>query len=213
MTKHRNTQRYKKRYHKKTRKGGRTASNSPSNNSSDDHSDYRSFTPINIITSRTGLRRGRNGRRNDITRRHHRTRLEDQDISQDEINARLRAGWRWNEGTGGWMRISRRSGGSSKSKTNNSYSRPIQLTDILDQMKNDKYIQRINNESKNFKNNIQISISEKRKKHNKKGGKKSRKIYRGGYPLQNIHENTQYIPRSLIKHHLTSSNPYNHIHL
>lgn len=205
MTKHRNTRRDKKRYHKKTRKGGRTTSNSPSNNSSDDHSDYRSFIPINIISPRSGLRRGRNGRRNERTRRHNRTRLEDQNISQDEINTRLRAGWTWNEGTGGWMRISRRSGGSSKSKTNNSYSRPIQLTDILDQMKNDKYIQRINNESKNFKNNIQISISEKRKKHNKKGGKKTRKIYQGGYPFQDNHHNILYIPRSSIRHHLISS--------
>lgn len=211
MTKHRNTRRDKKRYHKKTRKGGRTTSNSPSNNSSDDYSDYRSFTPINIITPRTALRRGRNGRRNERTRRHHRTRLEDQNISQDEINARLRAGWSWNEGTGGWMRISRRSGGSSKSKTNNSYSRPIQLTNILDEMKNDKYIKRLDNESKKFKDNVQISISEKRKKHNKKGGKKTKKIYQGGYPFQDNHDTILYVPRSTIRHHLITRNS-NHIH-
>jgi len=211
MTKHRNTRRDKKRYHKKTRKGGRTTSNSPSNNSLDDYSDYRSFTPINIITPRNALRRGRNVRRNERTRRHHRTRLEDQNISQYEINARLRAGWSWNEGTGGWMRISRRSGGSSKSKTNNSYSRPIQLTNILDQMKNDKYIKRLDNESKKFKDNVQISISEKRKKHNKKGGKKTKKIYQGGYPFQDNHDNILYVPRSTIRHHLITSNS-NDIH-
>ena len=208
MTKHRNTRRDKKRYHKKTRKGGRTTSNSPSNNSSDDHSDYRSFIPINIISPRSGLRRGRNGRRNERTRRHNRTRLEDQNISQDEINTRLRAGCTWNEGTGGWMRISRRSGGSSKSKTKNYSSEPIQiqLKHILDQVKNDKYIVRIKNESKKFKDNVQMSITEKRKKHKEIGGKKTRKIYQGGYPLHDNHHNILYVPRSSIRHHLVTSN-------
>ena len=144
----------------------------------------RSFSPVNIISPATAWRQERDQRRQP---RHvrprpiQRTRLEDQNIPQDEIDARYAAGWEWNEDTGGWMRISGGSGKNNK-KTGNRKDEPLTLTisfeDIKNEMKNDPYLERLRSSANIFKRDVRNTLTAKRKSSSKGGKNKTKKCYR-----------------------------------
>jgi len=144
----------------------------------------RSFSPVNIISPANALRLERDERRQQRQLRQvrplpiQRTRLEGQNIPQDEIDARYAAGWEWNEGTGGWMRIS---GGSDKNnkKTGNRKDEPLTLTisleDIKNEMKLDPYLERLRSSTNDFKQNVRNTLTAKRKSLAKGGKNKTKK--------------------------------------
>ena len=142
----------------------------------------RSFSPVNIISPATAWRQERDERRQE-RQRQQRTRLEDQDISQDEINERHRQGWVWNEDTRGWLRLSGGTGKKSKKTSNrkddpNSFNIVISLEDTKNEMKNDPYLERLRSSANNFERDVRNTLTAKRKSSSKGGKNTTKKCYR-----------------------------------